>query len=622
MEKGGRPAYKRLMASEPDPAEIERRLAIRTAELEAANRHIDELLEKVRALRESKRKLSAAREERDAIRASVEYRLGRKIAGPFLKLARAFSRPQAKPAPSASPASYQEWVLRNRPSAAELGAMRTAAEEAADPLRFTLLMLAGESAPALAESSIQFLLAQAWPHWELVLIGAPARPGDARIRATAPGANAAEALNAAAAPATGEFIGLIEAGDLLEPHALFEAARLLRASPEIDVMYSDEDALDAAGSYCGPVFKPDWSPDALLSANYLGRLTLVRRGLAESAGGFKPGFDGAEEYDLLLRATETARQIAHLPRVLCHRAATAPRAGGIQALAQALVRRGIQGVAEPTQAPGNYRVRRAIADPLEVAIIIPTRDRLELIERCVRSIVSLTDYPQFEIVIIDNDSRNPETLRWYGTLPHRVLQYPGPFNYAAMNNYAARQTTAPWLLFLNNDTEVIEAGWLRAMAEHVQRPEVGAAGARLLYPGDTIQHAGILLGGAGNASHAFCHAPAHTLECGGRAQMICEYSAVTAACMLTRREVFQEMGGFDEMRLPVSYNDVDYCLRLRSAGFLIVSTPFAVLRHHESASRGHGRSDPAAGRLLWERWPGVMARDPYGNPNLGWDSQA
>ena len=183
-----------------------------------------------------------------------------------------------------------------------------------------------------------------------------------------------------------------------------------------------------------------------------------------------------------------------------------------------------------------------------------------------------------------------------------------------------RHTDAPWILFLNNDTEVINPEWLSSMAEHIQRPEVGVVGAKLLFPDDTVQHAGVLLVEKGSARHAYLYAPATTMENGGRLQLVCNYSAVTAACMLTRREVFYQVGGFDEMNLPVTLNDVDYCLKVRDAGFLVVYTPFAQLYHYESASRGRGKTDPAEGQLLRQRWPGVLARDPYGNPNLGWDA--
>ncbi len=373
--------------------------------------------------------------------------------------------------------------------------------------------------------------------------------------------------------------------------------------------------MDEEERFQEPIFKPDWSPDALLSDNYLGRFTVVRRKLIAEAGGFRPGFEGALDYDLMLRATEKARRILHVPKVLFHLHAGELRQpaseGGARALGEALSRRGIEGGVAAVGGGAGYRVRRTIARPEKIAIIIPTRDRLGLLERCVDGIVARTDYPRYEIVIVDNESKDTATLRYYEKLQHRVLRFPGPFNYSAINNYAVRQTDAPWILFLNNDTEVIEADWLSSMAEHIQRPEVGAVGAKLLFPDQTVQHAGVLLAEKPTVAHAFWREPADSMANGGQLQMTRNYSAVTAACMLTRRAVFEQVGGFDERELAVTYNDVDYCLKLGRAGYLIVYTPFARLYHHESASRGRGTSDPAEGRILRARWPEAFRRDPY-----------
>jgi len=262
-------------------------------------------------------------------------------------------------------------------------------------------------------------------------------------------------------------------------------------------------------------------------------------------------------------------------------------------------------------------VRRPIATARKISIIIPTRDRLELLKRCIESIEGNTDYPNYEIVIADNDSREQVTLDYYAGMPHRVVHYPGPFNYSAINNYAVRQTDGPWILLLNNDIEIINADWLTNMAEHIQRPEVGAVGAKLLYPHGTIQHAGVILAEHGGpATHVHVHAPGDSWENGGQIQWIGNYSAVTAGCMLTRRDLFEQVGGFDEEQLPVAFNDVDYCLKLRAAGYQIVYTPFAELYHYESASRNRKKSNPEEKRILRERWPEEIARDPLTNLNL------
>ena len=243
------------------------------------------------------------------------------------------------------------------------------------------------------------------------------------------------------------------------------------------------------------------------------------------------------------------------------------------------------------------------------------RDRVDLLARCLDSLTSKTNYAPYEIVVVDNDSQSEEARAYFAQFKHRLLRYSGPFNFSAINNFAVSQTESPWLLFLNNDTEVIDSEWLTMMAEHVQRPEVGAIGPRLLYPDDTVQHAGIVLGVGGIAEHAFRGLPADAPGVCRQLQATRNYSAVTGACLLTRREVFEEVGGFDEERLPVTFSDVDLCLKMRRAGYRIVYVPFARLYHHESGTR-RPAVEPLETEVMRERWADVLAHDPYYNPNL------
>jgi GT2 family glycosyltransferase len=238
-----------------------------------------------------------------------------------------------------------------------------------------------------------------------------------------------------------------------------------------------------------------------------------------------------------------------------------------------------------------------------------------LLERCLDSLTSKTNYAPYEIIIVDNDSQSDEARAYFSRLKHRVLRYEGPFNFSAINNFAVEQTESPWLLFLNNDTEVIEGDWLSIMAEHVQRPEVGAVGPRLIYPDETVQHGGIVVGVGGIAEHAFRGFPAEAPGVCRQLQVTRNYSAVTGACLLTRREVFRKVRGFDEERLPVTFSDVDLCLKMRRAGYLIVYTPFAKLYHHESGTRRR-TVEPLETEVMRERWGAVLERDPYYNPNL------
>ena len=374
-------------------------------------------------------------------------------------------------------------------------------------------------------------------------------------------------------------------------------------------------------------FKPDWSPDFLLSYNYLCHFTTVRRELVRKPGGFRSEFDFAQDYDLFparhrahdAHSSYPAHSLSLAAERGFHFDQHPPKPHALEA-----ARRGLSDFLAREQQPGHvaidwrthgFRIRRHLREEKKISIIIATRDRIDLLARCIASVETKTTYENYEIVVVDNDSHSEEARDFFGSFPHRLLRYEGPFNYSAINNFAVENTEAPWLLFLNNDTEVISAGWLTAMAEHVQRPEVGAVGARLLFRDETIQHAGVILGVRGMVKHAFYRFPAESPGVCRQLQITRNYSAVTAACLLTRRDVFQEVGGFDEERLPVIFNDVDLCLKMRQAGYLIVYTPFAKLYHDQSASR-RASVEPSEAAVLRERWPEYMERDPYYNPNL------
>jgi len=413
---------------------------------------------------------------------------------------------------------------------------------------------------------------------------------------------------------------------LLEPDALFETVKQLLKYPDADLIYSDEDKLTETG-FDAPFFKPDWSPDFFLSYNYLCHFTTIRLSLVREVGGFRPGYDFAQDYDLFLRITSRSNRIHHIPRILYHwRRSAGSTSISIRSKPDALeaARRGLTDHLARVHQPGHvaidwrthgFRIRRQIIEEKKIAIIIPTRDRIDLLARCIASIEAKTAYENYEIAVVDNDSQSDEAHEYFRNFPHRLLRFSGPFNYSAINNFAVEKTDAPWILFLNNDTEVIESDWLTAMAEHVQRPEIGAVGARLIFRDETIQHAGVVLGVRGMAKHAFCGLPAEAPGVCRQLQMTRNYSAVTAACLLTRREVFQEVGGFDEENLPVIFNDVDLCLKIRQAGYLIVYTPFAKLYHDESATR-RTSVEPREAAILRARWPEMVGRDPYYNPNL------
>jgi O-antigen biosynthesis protein len=494
------------------------------------------------------------------------------------------------------------------------------------------------------ERGLDCVVSQVYPHWELCVCSDPTEEHvrrvldryehlDERIKITYLEGNlsASGLLNAALSQARGEFVGILQGGDELAPDALFEMVKVLQEYPQAGLIYSDMDDIDEEGNRTNPYFKPGWSPDLLLSTNYISHLSVYRRDLVEEIGGFRDGFDGCEDYDLVLRATERTDEIHHVPKVLYHRRASLSASSGDdkspvrdgmrRALSEALERRGLEGSVDEGFLPDRFRVRLKIKGEPKVSILIPTRDNVSFLRRCLDSVERLTTYRNYELLIVDNNSRDPETLEYFASTPHRVIPFREPFNYSRINNFAVSQATGEYVLLLNDDTEVISGEWLEAMLEHAQRPEVGAVGARLLYPDGRIQHAGVILGvgshwepGVAMHSHQFyaSDSPGYA----GVPMTTTNYSAVTAACMLLRKSLFDEVGGLDEENLRVQFNDVDLCLRLRERGYYVVYVPYAELYHHESVSRGYWNLDRSENVYMRERWSGVMDRDPYYNPHF------
>jgi glycosyltransferase involved in cell wall biosynthesis/2-polyprenyl-3-methyl-5-hydroxy-6-metoxy-1,4-benzoquinol methylase len=490
--------------------------------------------------------------------------------------------------------------------------------------------------PRWLSEAIDSVRRQLYDNWELCLADDGStqsstqkvlrryRRRDRRIKVTRLDANQgiAAASNAGLAIATGEFVALLDHDDELKEDALFEVVKLLNERRDLDFIYSDEDKKDMEGRLVEPFFKPAWSPDLLMSVNYVTHFSVYRKEILDQVGGFRVGYDGSQDYDLVLRVSELTDRIGHIPRPLYSWRKVAGSAAasldakqyaydaGTRALKDALQRRGYQGDVKKGLVRGRYRVRYAIKGSPKITVIIPTRDRVDMLRRCVESIKEMTTYKNYEIVIVDNESSDEETLEYLHAYEGTVIPYPYPFNYAKIMNTAARQVTCDALLFLNNDTEVLSREWMEAMLEHGQRPEVAVVGARLVYRHGRVQHEGIVMGflggSAGNVDHGGFFALGETIR---------NCSAVTGACMLTRPEVYWELGGLDET-LGVAFNDVDFCLRAREKGYQIVYTPYALLKHHESATRGrlHPDEDEAFFRKRWGN-PGEF-RDPYYNPNL------
>jgi GT2 family glycosyltransferase len=449
----------------------------------------------------------------------------------------------------------------------------------------------------------------------------------------------AGASNEALALAQGEFAGFLDHDDQLSKDALFEVVKLLNRHPQADLIYSDEDKIDLKGKRFQPFFKPDYSPDLLLSFNYICHFLVCRRKILRQINGFQKGFEGSQDYDLVLRLTEKTDEIYHIPKVLYHwrqikgstsvdhKAKAAHIKNSIKAIQEALKRRGIGGSVEKGihfDQFESYRVKRKIRNQPLVSVIIPTKDKVSFLRRCIRSIQEKTDYPNYELIVVDNQSEEKETLAFLSELRYKknikILSYDDDYNFSRINNLAARESQGSCILFLNNYIQVISNQWMSALLEHAQREEVGAVGAKLLYPDDTIQHAGTIVGLGGVAAHSHKKFPKNSNGYFGSLNTIRNYSAVTAACMMLRKKVFEDCGGFDEENLPIGFNDVDLCLEMKKRGYLIVYTPYAVLVHYESQSRSENLN-PEEVMFMKKKWGDQLLSDPYYNPNLSYDSE-
>jgi len=625
--------------------ELRRALHARTTEIDQAGLHIAQLEEKLLKLKQARRELRELRRERRALRSSPEHRIGQVLLAPyrlpqrlFREIKRRFGTPRWA-SPDLPKTEYQEWLERHRASPAQAHGMREESRTFSHRPLISIITPVFNTPAVWLEEAIESVLAQAYENWELILIDdastnpetlellrrQSARDACIRLVRLEQTGGISVASNRGMAEARGEWIGFLDHDDLLEPDALFHTARVLQTRPDVDLIYSDEDKLTETG-FDDPFFKPDWSPDFFLACNYLCHFVTIRRELVQRIGGFCSQFDGSQDYDLLLRAIEQTDRIHHIPRVLYHwrRSASSSSSGirrksgqfeaGRCAVAEHLRRKGIRGHVTIDWRTHAYWVKRELTEPKKISIIIPACDRIESLVRCIDSITTRTGYPNYEIVVVGNGSQLEQGSAYFRRSKHRLMTYQGPFHYSALNDFAVTQTESPWLLFLDSDIEAIEPDWLAYMAEHVQRPEVGAVGARLLNPDDMIEHAGVVLSRDGIAQPAFRGFPGEHPGVYRQLQMMRNYSTVSGACLLTRREVFREVGGFDERCLPDAWADVDLCLKMRRAGYLIVYTPFAKLYRHRSQNAHE--IDWRAKEIICERWAGVLERDPYYNPNL------
>lgn len=446
--------------------------------------------------------------------------------------------------------------------------------------------------------------------------------------------------NAAIGMATGEFLVFADHDDLLEPDALFELVKALNEDPKLDILYTDEDLTDAKSErFSSPRFKPDYNPDFLRSINYICHIFMVRRTLALEAGLLRKECDGAQDHDFILRCTEKTDRVHHIPKILYHwRAHEGSTAGnqdsklyaienGKRALREHYARLGYEAQVEYTGIFIMYHTLLKVKGEPLVSVLIPNKDQADTLKVCLESIFEKTDYPNYEIVIIENNSTEPETFAYYEEVQRehanvRVITYQGCFNYSSINNFGVREAKGEYLLFLNNDIEVISPHWMREMLGFCQREDTAVVGAKLYYPDDTVQHAGVVVGLCNFAGHILMHHTRHDNGYFGRLKATQDISAVTAACLLMKRSVFEEVHGFDE-EFVVSLNDVDLCLKAREAGYLVVMDPNVELYHYESKSRGYENTPEKQERFrqeilrFQEKWKDILDKgDPYYNPNM------
>ena len=557
----------------------------------------------------------------------------------------------------AEDALYEMWLDANLPRATDLERMRATAPALRYRPTFSIIMPTYNTPEPFLREAIESVIAQVYPYWELciaddastlphvrtVLEEYAAHDQRIKIAYRTENGHISRASNTAIELATGEFIALFDHDDVLMADALYENAVLLNARPDLDMIYSDEDKIDEAGLRREAFFKPDWSPEAFLSRNYTCHLGIYRRSLIVDIGGFRPEFDGSQDYDLALRLTEKTDRIGHVPRILyswrMHRVSAAGNTGakpyaalaGKRALEEALARRGLAArIDDVDEYPGNFIVRYEVRDPERVSVIVPTRDHGEDVDRCLHSLFERTTYPNYEVLLVDNGSTDRASLAafeaWKEREPDRfrVVPYDVPFNYSQINNYAVAQSTGTYVLLLNNDTEIITDDWMTAMVEQAQHEQIGAVGGKLLYADDTIQHAGVIIGLHGLAGHGHRLFPADAPGYFVALKTVNNFSALTAACLMVRRSVYDRVGGLDE-ELTVAFNDVDFCLKIQQAGYRNVYLPHVVLYHFESKSRGFDTTPEKIARMNSEhdlmevRWQVSSLVDPCYNPNLTLD---
>lgn len=546
------------------------------------------------------------------------------------------------------PEAYNNWILKKEPLNIDLENLENAINSFRYQPKISIICPVWNTDEKQLESMLDSVESQTYPIYELCICEAgstnhkvqeilkeyQSRNQKIIIDWSSKNQGISENSNRALRLATGDYVALLDHDDELSPCALFEVVKLLNQKPNLSYIYSDEDKIDCDGLRFSPFFKPEWSPDLILSCGYTNHLAVYRKFYVDMIGGFRNEYECSQDYDLLLRFIEKIdpSEIGHIPKILYHwrisaqSSAADPLAkdGKIisaakEAIQDALTRRQIDAEVLDGQWITSYRVKRKILGEPSISIVIPTKDKYKVLKNCIESIDTKSTYQNYEIIIIDNGSTTCEMENYLNSINHSVLSYPHEFNFSKINNYAAHHAKGEYLIFLNNDTEVISSNWIESLLEHAQRPEIGAVGCKLLYPNMHIQHAGVILGMSpdqktGVAGHWFhgisydepgYYRLIHTIR---------NYSAVTGACMMISKDKFFSVGGF-EPQLAICYNDVDLCLKLMKKNYWTLYTPYAELFHHESFSRGHSVGIEEA-KFMIHKWGSLLKNDPFFSVNL------
>ena len=549
---------------------------------------------------------------------------------------------------------YQKWIAANEPTEEELEEQRNHKFEHNPKISIIIPMY--NTPVKFFGELVDSLISQTYTNWELCLADGSNEENpelkdiyskDSRIKYKFIGENKGISgnTNEALTLATGDFIGLLDHDDILPVFSLYEVVKCINNHPEVDFIYTDEDKFEeVGGKRYDPYFKSDFGPDTLRANNYICHFSVFRKDLMEKLGGFRSDFDGAQDYDILLRMSEIAEHIYHIPKILYHwrvHELSTAKAGahakpyayeaGKKAVQAHIDRLGLKGTVEAGNTLGTYKVNYEVIGNPKVSIIIPNKDYASTLKVCLKSIIKLTTYKNYEIIVVENNSTEDETFEYYKKIDGKdnikVVYYPEKvFNYSAIINFGVRNCTGDYVIQLNNDTELLTPNWLQEMLGFAQREDVGAVGVKMYYPDRTIQHAGIIVGIGGVAGHVFKNIPKNLHGYFSKDAMIQNLSAVTAACIMTPRKIYDDVGYMDE-EFKVAFNDVDFCLKIRETGKLIVYTPYVEFLHYESKSRGYEDTVEKQQRFkgeidrFYSKWQGFLDKgDPYYNINLRLDN--